>query len=53
MGDRQIRRRQLVLAGILAVALLLAWGTALQEIRKGRVERAIDRFRAAPNGAHA
>ena len=55
MRNGQTGRRlwRFLFAGVLAFAILLAGDAALQKVRLGRAERAIDRFRAAPNGEHA
>jgi len=43
---------RLVLGIAVAAVLLLTWTAAVLEIRHGRVERAMARFRSAPNGEH-
>ena len=55
MGNRQVGR-WLVWLGIgsaLALAVLLACGLAVPKMRHWRVQRAIDRYRAAPSGPRA
>ena len=55
MRYRQTERRllRLVFGVVLAFAILLAWGAALRESQNWRVGRAMNGFRADPNGEHA